>query len=96
MKTKVYIIDFSSMTKKEEIQLIIKNSLDFPEYYGKTWISFSCCFHDIIDRSIHVVVIGKTMLRKNYKKEYKRLNKILKYFSENFNGRNIITYNFIR
>ena len=62
---KKYTIDFTNVQHFMEMHFVIRDSLDFPDYYGCNWSAFWDCLTDIID---HGVVI--TLDNFDYIEEY--------------------------
>ena len=52
MSTKKYIIDFRDVDHYSEIHKVIKESLNFPDYYGCNWSSFWDCLTDMYGEPI--------------------------------------------
>ena len=52
-----YILDFRNIQYYGEVHKIIKEALDFPDYYGENWSAFWDCITDIVDEepfNIHI------------------------------------------
>ena len=54
----LYTLDFSKVNSIQEIHQIIKDELDFPDYYGMNWYAFWDCLTDMIGDPIHIEIIG--------------------------------------
>ncbi|MBC1917088.1 barstar family protein [Listeria seeligeri] len=39
-REQVVIINLNNVTNKNELQVLLKDSLDFPEFYGENWDAF--------------------------------------------------------
>ncbi|MEE9727265.1 barstar family protein [Listeria seeligeri] len=39
-REQVVIINLGNVTNKNELQILLKDSLDFPEFYGENWDAF--------------------------------------------------------
>lgn len=44
----LYILDFSKVDYINEVHQIIKDELDFPDYYGMNWDAFWDCLTDML------------------------------------------------
>lgn len=80
MKEKVYTLDFTKVNHFLEVQHIIKDSLNFPEYYGYNWDAFWDCLHDLEDYPMRIKIIGLEELSLRYSDMADKLLEILKKF----------------
>ena len=56
----LYTLDFSKVNYINEVHQIIKDELDFPDYYGMNWSAFWDCLTDMVGDPIHIeIVIGE-------------------------------------
>ena len=53
-----YIIDFTGVKYYLQIHEIIKEALDFPDYYGKNWDAFWDCLTDMVGDPLHIEIYG--------------------------------------
>ena len=53
----LYTLDFSKVNYINEVHQIIKDELDFPDYYGMNWDAFWDCLTDMVGDPIHTVII---------------------------------------
>ena len=82
-----YTLDFSNITHWSEFHQIIKEELDFPEYYGKNWDAFWDCITDMITDTVHIEIRGIEQLKKIDEKSEKMLMECLKEFKHVYNDR---------
>ena len=75
-----YVIDFSNMKTHWEIHQIIKEGLDFPDYYGCNWDAFWDCLTDMVGRKIHIQIVGIDVLRRGYDDTAEKMLEILQEF----------------
>lgn len=61
-----YIIDFRNIRYYSEMHLIIKEALDFPDYYGQNWSAFWDCLTDMVDDPIHIQIHGIGVLDRKF------------------------------
>lgn len=61
-----YTIDFSNVKYYGEIHTIIKEALDFPDYYGRNWDAFWDCLTDMVGRKVAIEIIGMDRIRDMY------------------------------
>ena len=62
----LYTLDFSKVNSIQEIHQIIKDELDFPDYYGMNWDACWDCLTDMVGDPIHIEVIGMEMVQKKF------------------------------
>ena len=74
----LYTLDFSKINYIEEVHQIIKQELDFPDYYGMNWSAFWDCLTDMVDDPIHIEIIGIERLQSKYNEDANIMLKILK------------------
>ena len=57
---------------------IIKDGLDFPDYYGENWSAFWDCITDMVgDEKLHIQIIGYANLQKRYPDMAEKLTELL-------------------
>ncbi len=77
----LYILDFSRVSNLEEIHKIIKESLDFPDHYGKNMDAFWDCLTDMItDPYVHIELRGIEHIQSLFPKETQMILDIMKDF----------------
>lgn len=73
-----YILDFSKVQDFREVHKIIKDGLDFPDYYGENWSAFWDCITDMVgDEKLHIQIIGYANLQKRYPDMAEKLTELL-------------------
>ena len=55
---KKYTVDFTTVEHYLEMHFIIKEALDFPDYYGCNLDALWDCLTDMVSRPIHIEIIG--------------------------------------
>jgi len=75
-----YIIDFSNLKYYIQIHEIIKEALDFPDYYGKNWDAFWDCITDMAGETVHIEIRGFDILEDKFPDTALKFIKILKRF----------------
>ncbi len=75
-----YIIDFTGVKYYLQIHEIIKEALDFPDYYGKNWDAFWDCLTDMVGETIHIEIYGFHILEEKFPDTAQKFIKILKRF----------------
>lgn len=75
-----YVLDFSKVRQYGEIHQIIKDELDFPDYYGRNWDAFWDCLTEMVDRdeSLHIELVGMENLRQIYPRASEKILENLK------------------
>ena len=61
-----YIIDFTEVKHYLQVHEIIKEALDFPDYYGKNWDAFWDCLTDMVGRPVHIEIRGLDVLEEKF------------------------------
>ena len=61
-----YVLDFSSVKYLGEVHRIIKDELDFPDYYGENWSAFWDCLTDMIDDPLHIRLVGFEVIQREF------------------------------
>ena len=79
MKEKKYIVDFTEVNYYWEVHAVLKESLDFPDYYGCNWDAFWDCLMDMY-YPIHIEIIGLENIRKRFDDSADKMIEILKRF----------------
>lgn len=61
----LYTIDFTNVQHFLEMHFVIRDSLDFPDYYGCNFDAFWDCLTNMIGRPIHIEIKGlEVIIRK--------------------------------
>ena len=76
----LYTIDFLNVTYYMEIHPIIREALDFPEYYGGSLDALWDCLTDMIGRPVHVEIIGLEVIERKFGDYAKKLIDTFKEF----------------
>ena len=80
MKEKKYIVDFTEVKNYWEVHAVIKESLEFPDYYGCNWDAFWDCLTDMYGDYMHIEIIGLENIRKRFDDSADKMIEILKRF----------------
>ena len=93
-----YTIDFTNITYYREMHLIIKEALDFPDYYGCNWDAFWDCITDMIGEPIYIEIVGLDIIERKFDDAAKMMIKILKKFKHYIHDKyiNDITIEIVR
>ena len=73
-----YTLDFSKITSIDEVHQIIKDELDFPDYYGKNWYAFWDCLTDMVGDPLHMELIGFERIQNQFPRDAKIMLETLK------------------
>lgn len=74
-----YTLDFSKVEYLGEVHKIIKEELDFPDYYGENWYAFWDCLTDMVgDDPLHIELIGIEHMQKKFPRDTKIMLDVLK------------------
>ena len=82
-----YIIDFSNVKYYMEIHEIIKEALDFPDYYGKNWDAFWDCLTDMVGRQTNIEIYGFDTLQQKFSEDANLFIEIIKEFKHYLNDK---------
>lgn len=75
-----YTIDFSNVNHYLEIHFIIREALDWPDYYGCNWDAFWDCLTNMLGRPIHIEIIGLDVIERKFGDTAKTMIDILREF----------------
>ena len=75
-----YTIDFTNVKNYLEMHFIIRDALDFPDYYGCNLDAFWDCLTDMAGRPVHIEIIGLDVIEQKFGDSAKALTDILKEF----------------
>ena len=77
-----YVVDFTNVKNYFDMHFIIRDSLDFPDYYGCNWSAFWDCLTDMItlDGKLHIEIIGLDIIKEKFDDSADMILKILKRF----------------
>ncbi len=73
-----YTIDFRGVKNYYDMHFTIRDSLDFPDYYGCNWSAFWDCLTDMLGRPIHIEIIGLDVIRRKLDGAADKIVEILK------------------
>ncbi len=79
-----YVVDFTNVKNYFDMHFIIRDSLDFPDYYGCNWDAFWDCLTDMLtlDGKIHIEIIGLDVIKEKFDDSADKIVKILKKFKK--------------
>ena len=75
-----YIIDFTNVKYYLQVHEIIKEALDFPDYYGKNWDAFWDCLTDMVGRQTNIEIYGFDTLQQKFSEDANLFIEIIKEF----------------
>ena len=75
-----YIIDFTNVKYYLEMHYVIKEALDFPDYYGCNWSAFWDCLTDMYGDIINIRIIGIDVIKNKFDDAAEKMIEILKWF----------------
>ena len=83
-----YTIDFTDVKNFLEMHFVIKEALDFPDYYGCNWDAFWDCITDFIDsRGLDLEIIGLDKIYSEFKEDVDILVELLKDLKHIYNDK---------
>ena len=83
----IYTIDFSNVQSYLEMHFVLKESLNFPDYYGCNWSAFWDCLTDMYGEPIHIEIIGLDVVERKFQDSASKMIEILKRFKHFSNDR---------
>ena len=75
-----YTIDFRKVKSYLEMHFVIREALDFPDYYGCNWDAFWDCLTNMVGRPIHIEIIGLDVIERKFDGTAERMIEILREF----------------
>lgn len=60
-----YVIDFTAVENYRQIHTVIKEALNFPDYYGCNWSAFWDCLTDM-EMPINIEVLGMANIERRF------------------------------
>ena len=83
----LYTIDFTDIEYYWQMHEIIRDALDFPDYYGCNWSAFWDCLTDMIGDPIHIEIIGLEIIERKFVDAASKMLGILKDFKHYSNDK---------
>ena len=74
----LYTIDFTDIEYYWQMHEIIRDALDFPDYYGCNWSALWDCLTDMVGDPLHIEIIGLEIIEQKFGDAADMLIKILK------------------
>ena len=85
-----YVLDFSKVQYLGEVHKIIKEELDFPDYYGENWDACWDCLTDMVGiEPMHIELIGIDHLQKKFPRHANLMLKVFKDLKHCYNDKYI-------
>ena len=66
MSKEKYTIDFRKVEYYLEMHLVIREALDFPDYYGGNLDALWDCLRDMVGEPIHIEIIGLEVIKRKF------------------------------
>ena len=61
-----HTVDFTDVKYYLEMHAVIRDSLNFPAYYGDNWDACWDCLREIAGEPIHIRIIGLEVIKKKF------------------------------
>ena len=74
----LYTLDFSQVNYINEVHQIIKEELDFPNYYGMNWDACWDCLTDMVVDPLHIELLGFERVQRKFPDQAKIMMEIFK------------------
>ena len=75
-----YTIDFTNVKNYLEMHFVIRQALDWPDYYGCNWDAFWDCLTNMVGRPIHIEILGLDIIERNFENAAKMMVDTLREF----------------
>lgn len=79
-KVKQYTIDFRNAEHFLQVHFIIKEALNFPDYYGCNWDAFWDCLTEMYGDPMHIQILGLDVIERKFGGYEDKMIEILKRF----------------
>ena len=76
----LYTIDFTNVQHYLEMHFVIRNALDWPDYYGCNWDAFWDCLTNMVGRPVHIEIIGLDVIERKFDNAARTMIETLKEF----------------
>jgi len=76
----LYTIDFTNVQSYLELHFIIREALDWPDYYGCNWDAFWDCLTNMVGRPVHIEIIGLDVIERKFDNAARTMIETLKEF----------------
>ena len=76
----LYTIDFTNVQSYLELHFIIREALDWPDYYGCNWDAFWDCLTNMVGRPVHIEIIGIDVIERKFDNAARTMIETLKEF----------------
>ncbi len=76
----LYTIDFSNVEHYLDMHFVIREELDFPDYYGCNWSAFWDCLTNMIGRPIHIRILSFDVIERKFEDAARKMVETLKDF----------------
>ena len=83
---KKYTVDFRNVKYYLEMHDVIRESLDFPDYYGRNWDAFYDCITDMLYEPFCVEIIGLDHIERLFGDVAAKMLKVLKDAKYSYDG----------
>ncbi|WP_086444035.1 barstar family protein [Candidatus Enterococcus lemimoniae] len=82
--TKEVIIDLKNVSTKENLQVLLKEKLDFPDYYGENWDAFWDTITGLVELPEKIIFEHWSDLEKSIPDEANSLKEMLHNFNKKY------------
>ena len=76
----LYTIDFTNVQHYLEMHFIIREALDWTDYYGCNWDAFWDCLTNMVGRPVHIEIIGLDVIERKFDNAARTMVETLKEF----------------
>ena len=76
----LYTIDFTNVQHYLEMHFIIREALDWPDYYGCNWDASWDCLTNMVGRPVHIEIIGLDVIERKFDNAARTMIETLKEF----------------
>ena len=79
-----YTVDFTNVETYWDMHFVIRDSLDFPDYYGCNWSAFWDCLSDMYGDIIHIEILGFDVIERKFGDAVNKMMDIFKRFKTKY------------
>ncbi|MBC1484517.1 barnase inhibitor [Listeria sp. FSL L7-1509] len=84
LREEVVKINLANVTNKNELQVLLKNSLDFPEFYGENWDAFWDTITGLVELPEEIIFEQWSVFSELLPEEAIKLTKTLEAFNTEY------------
>ena len=80
----IITIDLRGVISAEDLQIILKDKLEFPDFYGKNWNAFWDAITGLVEMPEKIIFLGWDVFSVKLPKEAEMLKELLEDYNNDF------------